>query len=105
MEIRTIEDIKRLNAEQGYHFFEQGGMRFFNSRTLSRIMVLPYDDGALYFVTSERCDDEPRKYTLRSICVREGDERYGMIDELGEFQQFDSAREAYRYATEVHNLR
>ena len=103
--MHTIEDIKRLNAAQGYHFFDRDAMRFFNSRVLSRVMVLPYDDGMLYFVTSERDGDKPRKYTLRSICVREGDERYGKVVTLSDFEQFDSARQAYSYATKAHYLR
>ena len=98
MSILTIEDIKRLNSEQGGHFFDRDAMRFFNSRVLSRVMVYPYDNGELYFVTSERYEDEPRKYTLRSICVREWDARYGRVEQVGEFQQFSSAGEAYRYA-------
>lgn len=104
MNILTIEDIKRLNSELGGHFFDRDAMRFFNSRVLSRVMVLPYDNGELYFVTSERFEDVPRKYTLRSICIREGDERYGKIGEVSEFQQFSSASEAYRYA-EANYLR
>ena len=78
----NIQQIKKLNRENGYHFFSKDAMRFFNSRISSYTR-----DG--YFITSEKQDhDSRRKYTLRYINPN------GSIDTIGKFQQYDTLKEA-----------
>lgn len=76
-------DALRYDARQrGSHFFDEGAMRFFNSR------VLPTVYGGRYFITSERFDDStPRRYTLRE-CLN------GQILDASKFQEFATRREA-----------
>ena len=84
----TMADIKKWNSHKGWHFFEPGTMRFFNSRVSGD--VYPRKDGkAIYFVTSERFSERtPRQYSVR-ICLKD----YS-ISTVGEFGQYGSLREA-----------
>lgn len=90
---RTVEDIKKANADAGQFYFSRDTMRFFASRVLGRVFVNDADPGA-WFVTSEKGphDDSLRRYT-----VRYADER-GHIDTVGEFQAHDTPRAAYQAA-------
>lgn len=74
----TIDDIKRINASKGKHFFSKDTMRFFKSR----VSELVYQGmGGIYFVTSEA---EPlggeRRYTVRQF-----DADSGSVETMGEF--------------------
>jgi hypothetical protein len=86
---RTLNDVKRRSAEAGSHFFDRASMRFFDSRVSARIH--PSANGA-FFVTSERYESDPRRYTVRYITVR------GFIRTVGDFQAYASALEAHREA-------
>lgn len=61
---RTIEDIKRVNAIRGDHFFDPDTMRWFRSRVHDAVYPAP---GGAYFVTSEANLGWgiPREYRLR----------------------------------------
>ena len=77
-----IDAIKYDARQCGSHFFDEGAMRFFNSR------VLPTVYGGRFFITSERFDDStPRRYTLRE-CLN------GQILDASKFQEFATRREA-----------
>jgi hypothetical protein len=90
----TIDEIKEANQEAGQHWFSKGAMRFFNCslgrKTFGR-----------YFVTGERQKtfsgnwadvSGPRRFTLRR-CQEDG-----TIKTIGEFQQYDTRKEAEKEA-------
>jgi hypothetical protein len=61
---RTIDDVKWANRAAGLHFFDGGGMRYFDIRISGQLY------GGCYFVTSERPSPWPgwpnaRMYTVR----------------------------------------
>jgi len=85
--IRSISGIKKANKEAGYHFFDEGALRFFNSRIDQKVYNGP---GGIYFVTSEEFVDSNWKsygrfYTVRQF-VTEGEFR-GSINTIGEFNR------------------
>jgi hypothetical protein len=93
----TLDDIKSQNAAAGLHFFEPATMRFFNSRTLSRVFDGP---GGIYFVTSEKrtgfnCPDGKRLYTVRCFNPKTGD-----VKTRGEFQAYKTSKQALQRARE-----
>ena len=106
--VRTIDDVKRVTEHLGGYFFSSRTMRFFNSRILSAYYPVESNvdaDGAArgYFVTSERYDDEPRRYSVRRFTVesysREDGLRCHRADiETVEHQTFTTASAAKRYA-------
>ena len=108
--VRTVHSAQRVADHLGSHFFDAAAMRFFDSRILSDFYVVESDvntaGGSLgYFVTSERYDETtPRGYTVRSFRVTPYDGGRGLtdhkvfVDTVGEFQEYESAREAKRAA-------
>jgi hypothetical protein len=105
--IRSMDDVKRVTEHLGGHFFDAAAMRFFNSRILPdyypvRVDV-DSDDGARgYFVTSERFEDDPRRYTVRRFTCwsvdNDGRRDHKADIETVEFQTFTTAHAAKRYA-------
>jgi hypothetical protein len=92
---RTIGDVRRLNAENGQHWFEAGTMRFFSSR-------VPRDSTLLisgrYFVSSER-DESPYQHagSVRAYTIREAFSD-GSVDTVGEFQGYATKAAAEKAA-------
>lgn len=87
---RTIADAKRINRENGNHFFDDDAMKFFSSKVETDILG-PNDD---LFITSERGPGQSTKrYTIRRI-----DWTNGRIETVGEHQQFTLRAEARNYA-------
>jgi len=87
---QEISEIKHMTKS---HFFDEDTMGFFNSRVESR--ALSKDNKTFYFVTSERYENEPRTYTVRSL------EFDGKVTNSNvrtadgfEFQQFKSKKAA-----------
>ena len=79
----SVRDVRRANQQAGFHFFDAGSLRFFNSK-ISRQLY-----GGCYFITSERySDNTARLYTVRKATID------GQIDTVGEFQQYTSSRDA-----------
>jgi hypothetical protein len=72
----TMDDVKRINAEKGFHFFSPDTMRFFKSKIESQL----YADK--YFITSEKkgFEDSTRGYSVREFNKDTGD-----IETIGEF--------------------
>ena len=111
--VRTVRDAQRVADHLGHKFFDAGAMRFFNSRILSDFYVVESDVNAAggslgYFVTSERYDETtPRGYSVRSFRVTPYDGGRGLtdhkafVDTVGEFQGYESARQAKRAAEEL----
>ena len=101
--IESIDDLKRVAALMGNHFFSPNTMRFFNSRISSRLYPVSVREG--YFVTSERqdmpySDPEPRQYTVRHYSITEGDNGYARftIDTVDEFYALPDSASAHRAA-------
>lgn len=79
----TLAEVKRRNRAAGFHFFEAGTMRFFNSKVETGVY------GRGYFVTSETPDhDVPRLYTVR--LARET----GECQTVGKFRGFPTLADA-----------
>jgi hypothetical protein len=83
----TISQIMAANKRNGYHFFEPGAMRFFNSH----VMRYVYNGkGGVYFITSEQFDwNSPRLYTIRQFHPETGN-----VDTASEFQEFRTLEDA-----------
>lgn len=105
MTMRTINDIKTAADEAGSHYFSASTMRYWNSRTSSR--VFPVDEHRTVFVTSERFDQPgyARCYTVRVATrgtrTRKGDGREVPTFNVatpGLFQEFTDRRAALREA-------
>ncbi len=90
MMIWPIDVAKERNKNAGQHFFSPGAMRFFNSRVSHTCNG--DEDGILVFVTSERFDEDPRRWTAR---VMKTD---GSVEEIGEFQEYENGRAAWKAA-------
>ena len=86
--IIDFRDIVRANGYSNqHHFFDAGATRFFNSRYPQTGIV---KDNKAYFVTSEQFDyKSPRLYTVR-VCNMET----GIVDTIGEFQQYQTSKQA-----------
>lgn len=88
---QNIEEVKTQNKRKGQHFFDASTMRFFGSRVGYRIY------GGCYFVTSEQDNygGGSRRYTVR-VAYACGD-----IDTVGDFQAFDTHRQAVAFARDL----
>lgn len=96
---RILDDIVKRNGVTGGKWFDPSSMRFFGCRLLSPIY--PLKDGRALFVTSER-DRYPggawngqRRYTLRGALAN------GEIQTVGEFGEYDTARQAHAAARKL----
>lgn len=81
-----ISKIIERNKEVGHHFFDESSMRFFDSKVYDKV----FGD---YFVTSEQAPAGLRRYSVRRI-----DWASGNITTVGEFQEYETLRDAYRAA-------
>lgn len=85
-----ILDVKQLHKiRTNGHFFDKSTLRFFNSRILSHVKQ---DKEHIYFITSERYNDEPRYYTVREIDLETGE-----IETISKFQQFRYSSQAKQF--------
>jgi hypothetical protein len=98
--INTKRDLLEYASDNGNHYFSKGTMRWFNSRLLNGVIQR---NGIVYFLTSEKFEShlyerhivEPRKYTIRKLELNAGER--ASFDNVGEFQEYRTAREARRY--------
>lgn len=93
----TIDDVKRINARMGYHFFSPATMRFFSSRVESELLENHC------FVTSEQDNGSPLSDIRawngeRRFSVRFFDENSGIIETVGEFGAYDTLEDAIKAA-------
>lgn len=91
--IYTVNDIKSAVRASGSHFFDPGTMRTFGSRVLPNVFQGP---GGVYFVTSEKCGDSPRNYTVRQFFPADAG-----ISTIDRFNEGGSVREATARAAEL----
>lgn len=97
MKTLTMDDVRRINARMGYHFFSPATVRFFSSRVESGLL----DNHC--FITSEQdtgCMSDTikawngeRRYTVRFF-----DEETGVVETLGEFGAYATLPEALEVA-------
>lgn len=97
------EVLEERNEKAGYHFFEKGTKRFFNSK-IGKNGYVNNDGTKAFFVTSEQFrgldgSAEPRKYT-----VRVSDLRTGEVDTVGEFQEHSDSRSATNEAKRLSKI-
>lgn len=90
-----IYDVERKNVKAGNYWFSPDSMRFFKSRTGDTAYV---KGNKAYFVSSEKYEREPRKYS-----VRVSDLKTGSVNTVGEFQQFSSSSGAKNKILKILN--
>lgn len=90
----TVAEIREANDKGGFYFFSPETMRFFNSRVLPGVYHDTANERTL-FVTSERFEEEPRRYTLRYAALN------GDVGTLGDHQQYATLKEARQAARDA----
>ena len=79
----TMTEFKNKNKSEGYHFFDDDTMEFFNSKIETSLFS---DDT---FITSEQGPHHnSKKYTIRKALAD------GSVETVSEFCEFDSLKEA-----------
>lgn len=102
----ATDDLRRLNAERGGHWFEPSTMRFFRSR----VGHLAYGDDEqrfAFFVSSEQFVSVssghagPRSYSVRVMHLTDGDgprTMRGQVETVGDFEAYATRAAAERIA-------
>ena len=86
----TLINIGQVENAHGGHWFDASAKRFFNSRVAQTAEL---KDDKAYFVSSEQFDyKSPRLYSVRVCDMKTGD-----IDTVGDFQQYETSRQAYAH--------
>lgn len=81
----TLDEFIEGNRSRNLHYFDKETMRFFNSTVVKESWG---EDG--YFITGEhRLDYEKPRYS-----IRKGDLETFQVKSVGEFQQYETKREA-----------
>jgi hypothetical protein len=88
-----IREVERANENAGKHFFSKSSKRFFNSRN-EQYAIKKNDDA--YFISSEKYENKPRKYTARKMNMKNGN-----VDTLGEFNQDTKAQAKQRLKQQI----
>ena len=80
----SLDQIRNHNNDIGHHWFSPKTMRFFSCRVLSVLHL------GRFFISSEAdtYSGRERRYTIREAL------QCGCIETVGEFQQYDTARQA-----------
>lgn len=71
--MRNLYDVRATAERCNNKFFSRDAMRFFNARTCDSLTRVSPVDGSVWFVSSERPDDDlygGRRYTVRRAAVR-----------------------------------
>ena len=84
----SVSEMKRANADAGFHYFDRDTMRFFESKVES-----PPIAGRL-LITSEKGPHGPRMFSVVGVADDGGTER------MSEFQEFSSKEEARDWISE-----
>lgn len=92
----SIDDLKQLNESHGMNWFSTKETNSFKSTYPNSAKI--YKDHA-YFVTGEREDKQPRKYTVRKINLETGS-----VDKIGNFQEHGSQYSANQMIADTIGL-
>jgi hypothetical protein len=85
----TINQIQDEMTAAGSHWFDRDTLRFFSCRVSEKVYQ---GSGGIYFVTSEKCGDQPRAYSVRKYSPETK-----QIDTVGDFNSLTRAQ-AHREA-------
>jgi len=94
MKTVSIDQVKERAEKGSPHFFDDDTIRFFKSRISETCYKIGTD---IYFITSERGPNMPRKWTVRK-CDLKGD-----INAVGDFQEYDNLMQARRAIKEIES--
>ena len=88
--MKTMADVRKLDAEKGQFFFSKDNMGFFGSRIESKLC------GERFFITSERVNfiSDKRAYTVRLVDWETGDIR--SEPDFQSYKSLDEARQAVK---------
>lgn len=103
----SINNIDAIKRQYSGHFFDAASMRLFHSRVSDHVYPT-YGPMGTYFVTSERQEflpEYPRLYTIRRVfwVTNARGFRKLMLETVGEFQQYGTAKTAHKYAKEIRD--
>ncbi len=83
---RSMADVKRANQAADQHWFDEGALRFFDSR-IDNVL-----HAGRYFITSEQfhgsTHSNPRRWSIREVSAD------GSIETVGDFQAYASHPDA-----------
>ena len=96
MKFNSITEIKKANKAAGGHFFDEGAIKFFNSKIYTTI----YGDNV--FITSEQFDPYNYPEIARKWSVRYIDEN-GRICSPNDHATFTLMKEAIKFANNYVN--
>lgn len=88
----TISKIESEMSAAGSHWWDRDSQRFFKCRVGEQVYQGP---GGIYFVTSERCNDSPRQYSVRQYMPARKN-----IETIGDFNSMTRSV-AHRTAKEM----
>jgi hypothetical protein len=93
MRIRSLDDVKELNREGGFHYFDRDTLQFFGSR-IGETVYPSLDGQRACFVTSEYTgwDRAGRRYSVRMI------DQTGDVSNISEFLQYATRNGAHAAA-------
>lgn len=87
----TMDDIKSACRVRGSHWFDPGAMRYFKCRILDTVYQ---GTGGVYFVSSEKYNDHPRRYTVRKFDPESADiSTVGEFNDLTKYMAIKTAQE------------
>ncbi len=93
MQNMSIETVKKLNQNNGFHFFSSGAMKFFDTELNEKVFVSKNKLKA-FFTTSEQFDEHSsRRHTVRVCNLKTGD-----VETVGKFQEFFNEPQALKHA-------
>lgn len=95
---KTMRAVAKRVTDGGDRFFDEGWMRFFDSRVESTAYRFNDRAETVLFITSERSGDEDRKYTVRVASTERAYEGNAYpVHTVGEFQGFDARFDAFDF--------
>ncbi len=82
---KNIAELRAANKAINHHWFDRETIRFFNSKIESKL------HGGVYFVTSERFDNEAKKFAIRKA---NPDGSVSTIGKMRDYATLEAALEA-----------
>ena len=94
MQTISVLELKQKNKAAGGYFFSPGAMKGFNSIVYPGVVT---ECGLILFITSEKQDDNPRRYTVR-VMIENGRVQCTMAG----FQEFKTKKAAVEFMTTLY---